>query len=96
MAFFNILLCEQKIKDDWRMPTIMRVGPYRLFFYAGDGDEPPHVHVERDDKVAKFWLDPVRLQRSGGFNRSEISRIHRMIEENSTVLKENWNDYFGH
>ncbi|HHJ20386.1 MAG TPA: DUF4160 domain-containing protein [Gammaproteobacteria bacterium] len=77
------------------MPTIMRIGPYRLFFYAGDRDEPPHVHVERDDKVAKFWLDPVRLQRSGGFNRSEISRIHRMVEENSTALKEDWNDYFG-
>jgi len=77
------------------MPTIMRIGPYRLFFYAGDRDEPPHVHVERDDKVAKFWLDPVRLQRSGGFNRSEIRRIHRMIEENSTELKESWNDYFG-
>jgi len=23
--------------------------------------------VERDDNVAKFWLDPVRLQGSGGF-----------------------------
>jgi len=77
------------------MPTIMRIGPYRLFFYAGDRDEPPHVHVERDDKVAKFWLDPVRLQRSGGFSRSEISRIHRMVEENGTALKEDWNDYFG-
>jgi hypothetical protein len=49
------------------MPTVLRIGPYRLFFYAGDRDEPEHVHVERDDRVAKFWLDPVRLQRSGGF-----------------------------
>ncbi len=77
------------------MPTIMRIGPYRLFFYASDRDEPPHVHVERDDKVAKFWLDPVRLQKSGGFSRSEISRIHKMIEENSVELKESWYDYFG-
>ena len=30
------------------------------FFYAGDRDEPPHVHVERDNNQAKFcwrWLD---------------------------------------
>ncbi|RMF66524.1 MAG: DUF4160 domain-containing protein [Calditrichaeota bacterium] len=77
------------------MPTVMRIGPYRLFFYAGDRDEPIHVHVERDDKVAKFWLDPVRLQRSGGFSRSEISQIHKMIEENSANIEEKWNDYFG-
>jgi len=45
------------------MPTVLRVGPYRFFFYAGDRDEPPHVHVERNDKVAKFWLDPIRLHK---------------------------------
>ena len=43
------------------MPTILRQGPYRFFFYAGDRDEPVHVHVERDDSIAKFWLDPLRL-----------------------------------
>ncbi len=69
------------------MPTVMRIGPYRLFFYASDRDELPHVHVERDDKVAKFWLDPVRLQKSGGFSCSEISKIHKIIEENSIELK---------
>jgi hypothetical protein len=47
------------------MPTILRVGSYRFFFYAGDRDEPAHVHIEREDKVAKFWLDPVRLHNSG-------------------------------
>jgi len=43
-------------------------------FYAGDRDEPPHVHVEREDKVAKFWLDPIRLQWSRGFSRPEIAK----------------------
>ncbi len=41
------------------MPTVLRHGPYRFFFYAGDRDEPPHVHIERDSKIAKLWLDPV-------------------------------------
>lgn len=76
------------------MPTVMRVGPYRIFFYAGDRNEPPHVHVERDDKVAKFWLDPLRLEKSGGFSRVEIRRIHTLIEDRSTELLEKWNEYF--
>ncbi|MBI4234590.1 MAG: DUF4160 domain-containing protein, partial [Chloroflexi bacterium] len=47
------------------MPTIRRIGAYRLFFYAGDRDELEHIHVERDENVAKFWLDPVRLAGCG-------------------------------
>jgi hypothetical protein len=62
------------------MPTVLRSGPYRFFFYAGDRDEPRHVHVEHNDKVAKFWLDPVRLQSSGGFDRVEIARTQKMVE----------------
>ena len=77
------------------MPTVIRSGPYRLFFYAGDRDEPPHVHVERDDKIAKFWLDPARLQYSGGFNRIEINRIQKIIHEHQEQLLEGWHDYFG-
>ncbi len=77
------------------MPTILREGPYRFFFYPSDRAEPPHVHVERDDRVAKFWLDPVRLQRSGGLRRSEIRRIARIIGESETFLMEAWDECFS-
>jgi len=76
------------------MPTILRTGPYRFFFYAGDKDEPTHIHVERDDRIAKFWLDPVRLQSSGGFSRTEITKIHKIIDQNRSELMEAWNEYF--
>jgi hypothetical protein len=77
------------------MPTVLRSGPYRLFFYGSDRDEPPHVHVERDDDKAKFWLEPVRLQSSGGFGRSEINQIQRLVEENREQLLRAWNAFFG-
>ena len=77
------------------MPTVFRVGPYRFFFYAGDRDEPKNIHIEREDKIAKFWLDPVRLQSSGGFSRIEISKIHKIIIENHSKLLEAWDEYFG-
>ena len=72
----------------------LRIGPYRFFFYAGDRDEPPHIHVEREEKLAKFWLDPVRLQSSGGFTRNEIIRIKRIVDEYQIQLIEAWNAYF--
>jgi hypothetical protein len=77
------------------MPTVLRVGPYRFFFYASDRDEPHHVHVEREDNVAKYWLDPIRLQSSEGFNRLELRRVRAIINENHINLMEAWNEYFG-
>jgi hypothetical protein len=77
------------------MPTVLRSGPYRLFFYAGDRDEPRHVHIERDDRIAKFWLDPIRLQYSGGFSRVEIARIERMVSHHRIFLMEAWDEFFG-
>jgi hypothetical protein len=77
------------------MPTVLRIGPYRFFFYSSDRDEPVHVHIEREDNIAKVWLDPIRLQNSGGFSRSEINRILSIINEHQIELSGAWNDYFS-
>ena len=76
------------------MPTVLRQGPYRFFFYSGDGAEPPHVHVERDASSAKIWLDPVRLQNSVGFGGTEINRIIRLAGENRDTILQIWESYF--
>ncbi len=77
------------------MPTALRAGPYRFFFYAGDRGEPPHVHVQRDENQAKFWLDPVRFQSSNGFRRAEILRIQRLVKQNQDRLLRSWDEYFN-
>jgi hypothetical protein len=77
------------------MPTVLKDGPYRFFFYSGDNDEPKHIHVERDENIVKFWIDPVRLHNSIGFRRVEITKIHKIINEHQAVLLEAWNEYFG-
>lgn len=56
------------------MPTVLRDGPYRFFFYAVDEAEPPHVHVRRDRDEAKFWLDPVQLAHNKKFSLVELNR----------------------
>lgn len=76
------------------MPTVLMIGGYRFFFYAADRHEPLHVHVEREDRVAKFWLDPVRLQRSGGFGRVELQRIQGLVARHEVDLIRSWNEYF--
>lgn len=77
------------------MPTSLRIGPYRFFFYSGDHPEPPHIHVRHDRKTAKFWLDPVRLQHSNGFSRQEVNKIKSIIDEYQTQLIEDWYEHFS-
>jgi hypothetical protein len=77
------------------MPTVLRHGPYRFFFYSGDRDEPPHVHVERDACEAKFWLDPVRLERSRGFSRKELGEIQGLVEIYQSDLLRAWHEFFN-
>ena len=77
------------------MPTVLRVGPYRFFFYAGDRLEPPHIHVEREENQAKFWLAPARLQTNNRFARHELHNIERVVEANQEYLMECWHEYFG-
>jgi len=52
------------------------------------------VHVERDECEAKFWLDPVRLERSHGFRRNELNKIQKAVEESQQHLWDSWNEYF--
>src|ERR1017187_10331753 len=54
------------------MPTILRDGPYRVYFYSHDLSEPPHLHMDRDDRSAKFWLDPISLASNLGFKPKEL------------------------
>lgn len=43
------------------MPTVLRVGRYRFFFFSNEGEEPAHIHIKAERDQAKFWLDPVTL-----------------------------------
>lgn len=36
------------------MPVVFRSGPYRFYFYSHEPNEPPHIHVDRDNLSAKF------------------------------------------
>ena len=77
------------------MPTVAQIGPYRFFFYSNEGDESPHIHVKREGKVAKFWLDPVDLAAAGGFAAHELREIERLVAEHQASWIGMWHEYFN-
>ena len=77
------------------MPTVLRSGPYRFYFYSHEPNEPPHVHVDRDDLSAKFWIDPVELAQNFGFRPRELTTLDKIVRSHERELLEAWNGYFG-
>jgi hypothetical protein len=77
------------------MPTVLRLGGHRFFFYSLEGNEPPHIHVEHGDSVAKYWLDPVRLSSSNGFRSGELNRLRLLVIEHRVTFLEAWNAHFS-
>ena len=77
------------------MPTVLRIGPYRFYFYSHEPNEPPHVHVDHDSLSAKFWLNPVSLARNIGYSPKELNRLETMVLDHQAELMEKWYGYFG-
>ncbi len=75
-------------------PTFLRHGPYRIYIYSYDCHEPRHVHVDRENKSAKFWLEPVvTLAANHGYGRAELKRIERLLQEQLLTLRERWDEF---
>ncbi len=77
------------------MPTILRIGPYRLYFYSHEPNEPAHIHIDRGQASAKFWLSPVGLASNYGFSSKELRKLQMIVQEYQQQLLEAWHGYFG-
>lgn len=78
------------------MPTVLRVGGYRFFFFSREGQEPAHIHVEQAERYAKFWLTPVGLAHTHGFRSSELTELTRLVIQHRGFFEEKWNEHLGH
>lgn len=76
------------------MPTVLRLEADRFYFYSHEPNEPPHIHIDRDNLSAKFWLSPISLAKNIGFNAKELRKIESLVESNQQNFLEAWHEYF--
>ena len=79
------------------MPLVFTFKGYRFFFYSNEGDpkEPVHVHIRKDENIAKFWLSPkVQLADSYGFSAKELNWLAKIVYNRKIEIREAWNDHF--
>ncbi len=80
------------------MPLVFRWNGLRFYFYSNEGDprEPVHIHVNRDQADAKFWLYPdVERAYSHGFNARELRQMAEENERRRDEIERAWHEHFG-
>ncbi|MGI9105661.1 MAG: DUF4160 domain-containing protein [Pyrinomonadaceae bacterium] len=77
------------------MPTVLRAGRLRFFFFSNEGQEPPHIHIKAAENEAKFWLDPIGLAFNYGFRGRELNEIEYLVGQHRAQFLEAWNEHFS-
>lgn len=77
------------------MPTVLRIGPYRFYFFSHEPGEPAHIHIDKGNATAKIWLHDITIARSAGFATHELRELLKLTTEHQQVLKEAWDAYFA-
>jgi hypothetical protein len=78
------------------MPKIHDIpGPYWFFFYSFDCNEPVHVHIRRERRTCKFWMEPIQLAANHGFTARELNTIRRLIGIHRDTITEAWHEHCG-
>ena len=77
------------------MPTVLRIRGYRFYFYALEGTEPAHVHVDKGAGTIKLWLRDLAIARTEGLKPAEIREVLRLTREHHHHLLTAWHEFEG-
>jgi hypothetical protein len=77
------------------MPTVLKIGPFRIFFYSNENGEPAHIHIQQERMLAKFWLRPIALASSTRFSPKELRKLESLVNVNKEIFLEACNEYFS-
>ena len=76
-------------------PTVLRDGPFRLFFFSRE-ERRPHVHVSHPDGEAKFWIEPdIELATQIGLSANQIRDARSAVERHLQEITDAWHRHFG-
>ena len=80
------------------MPVVFRERGFKFFFYSNEGNpsEPAHIHVEKDEVEAKFWLKPqVRVAYNDGYDARILRVLLEIVEANKDRIERAWDEFFN-
>lgn len=77
------------------MPVVLRVQGFVFRFFANEGSEPPHIHVDKGGATAKIWIATGEWAYSHGFSPAQQRAIRGILATHAAELMERWHEFFG-
>jgi len=74
------------------MPTILKTYGLRFFFFSNEPVDLPHIHVEKNNAYAKYYLSPIEHAVSYAFSAKELSQIRALVQQYQTLFLTKWNE----
>jgi hypothetical protein len=79
------------------MPTILMILGWRVFFYSNEGNEPIHVHCQKGDAEAKYWIDVDGFEaiEAYAYNLSPADKrtVRKIIFQHFDYIVTEWNKF---
>lgn len=85
-----------------RLPNILRIGSYYVYFWMNENHEPVHVHVNEgspDINSTKLWLTKsggcIVANNNSKIPESKLNKIKEIIADNHFYVCQKWSEIFG-
>jgi len=79
------------------MPTVLMLFGWRFFFYANEGNEPVHIHCQKAEAEAKYWLDVDSFEvieaHSYNMSPADKRRVRRIVFEHFDYIVGEWQKF---
>jgi hypothetical protein len=77
------------------MPRVFEWRGWRFEFYSLDRFEPAHIHIRKDRKETKIWLERVAVARNRRCTDKELNELLDVVRSRRLEFLEKWNEHFG-
>ena len=77
------------------MPKVFEWKGWRFEFYSLDRHEPPHIHIRKDRKETKIWLERLEVARNKRCTDRELNELLDVVKHHQHAFLEKWNEHFG-
>lgn len=73
---------------------MFRHAGFEFYFFAME-ESRMHVHVERAEMEAKFWIEPrIELAQNHSMDKRTLRRARELIEEHHDEIRDFWKAFF--
>ncbi len=86
----------------FKLPNVLRIGSYYVYFWTNENSEPVHVHISESkptDNATKIWLTKagrcIIANNNSKIPEHKLNKMIEIIEDQFFYICSKWTETFG-